>query len=112
MDAQFSLDTKIIVLSMAWSSKFQTLYIAGNFGWIRALEIHAHTSISGTAAEWEGKWTQHHQSQWMQYLVCDDLKEVLFGASGTDIYIFSMRDGSLLQQFNTGHKMPISSIDC
>lgn len=105
-----SLDTKIIVLAMSWSPKFQTLYLSGNFGWMRALEVHAHTSISGTAAEWEGKWTTRHNSQWMNQLVCDDVKEILFGASGTDVYIMSMKDGSLLQKFGTGHKANISGI--
>ncbi|EAY06871.1 hypothetical protein TVAG_340490 [Trichomonas vaginalis G3] len=105
-----SLDTKIVVLAMSWSQKFQTLYLSGNFGWVRALEVHAHTSISGTACEWEGKWTTRHNSQWMNHLVCDDTKEILFGASGTDVYIMSMNDGSLLQKFNTGHKANISGI--
>jgi len=105
-----SLDTKVIILSMIWSQKYQTLYVSGNFGWIRALCIKIHTSIAGTMAEWEPKWSNHDSGQWMEHLVLDEDNKVLFGASGKEIYVFSINDGSIIHQFNTGQAKNISRI--
>lgn len=105
-----SIDTSIIILAMVWSQSKQILYISGNFGWIRALQLKVSTSISGTVCTWVPVWTKHDNSQWMQHLALDETRGYLFGASGIDIFVFALSNAQLLLKFDTKHTQAITSL--
>lgn len=103
-------DTSIIVLAMVWAQSNHTIYLSGNFGWMRAFQMKVTTSISGTIAEWVPIWTKHDSGQWMQHLCLDEHRGILFGASGIDVFLWSMHDGQLLMKFDSKHTMAITSV--
>ena len=105
-----TIDTSLIILAMVWSQQKQILYISGNFGWMRALKIKVSTSISGNICEWIPVWTKHESGQWMQHLALDEPRGYLFGASGIDVFVWSLIDGQLLLQYDSKHTHAITSL--
>ncbi|OHT03440.1 hypothetical protein TRFO_06680 [Tritrichomonas foetus] len=105
-----SIDTSLIILAMVWSQSQQILYISGNFGWMRALKLKVTTSISGTLCEWIPIWTKHDSGQWMQHLALDENRKYLFGASGVEVFVWSLVDGQLFLKFDTKHQYAITKL--
>lgn len=104
------IDTSLVIVCMVWSQKRNTLYIVGNFGWMRALELTVRNSVYGTVAKWNPVWTKHENGHWMQHITIDEQRGILFGVSGTDVYLWSMDDGQLMLKFDSRHTMAISQI--
>lgn len=103
-------DTNIIILASLWSQERETLFISGNFGWVRALKLSATSKMSCPAATWVPGWSSHESNLWVTDLTLDEFNGRLIGASKTDIVVYNVDDGSLLLKFNTDHSQEISCI--
>lgn len=107
-----AFDTSITVLAMAYSHKRSLLFVAGNFGWLRAIKFDVTVTVTGTEAKWTPVWTRHDNGQWTSQLTVDDHRGILFSASGTDIFMWNIDtdEAQMIMKFETKHTATISSI--
>jgi WD40 repeat protein len=94
-------DTSLVILAMTWSPKARTLYLAGNFGWVRAIRLDSHVAVTGTTATWVPLWTNHDTGQWTCGLAIDELRNVVFEGSGKEIYMWGAKTGQKLLRFDS-----------